>query len=77
MNKKRSATIQMVSPDEKTINEKITYVNTETTLTTLDSGLKKIVGLTTNTYVDSKITDEFSLNEAIDDEETSEDEEEG
>lgn len=73
MNKKRSATIQMTDTNDNNINKKISYVNSETTLTTLDEGLKSLVGLTTNTYVDSKIVDEFSLNAAIDDE-TSEDE---
>lgn len=73
MNKKRSATIQMTDTNDNSINKKISYVNSETTLTTLDEGLKSLVGLTTNTYVDSKIVDEFSLNAAIDDE-TSEDE---
>lgn len=73
MTKKRSATIQMTDTNDNNINKKISYVNSETTLTTLDEGLKSLVGLTTNTYVDSKIVDEFSLNAAIDDE-TSEDE---
>lgn len=73
MTKKRSATIQMTDTNDNNINKKISYVNSETTLTALDEGLKSLVGLTTNTYVDSKIVDEFSLNAAIDDE-TSEDE---
>ena len=73
MTKKRSATIQMTDTKDNNIKKKISYVNSETTLTTLDEGLKSLVGLTTNTYVDSKIVDEFSLNAAIDDE-TSEDE---
>lgn len=73
MTKKRSATIQMTDTNDNNISKKISYVNSETTLTTLDEGLKSLVGLTTNTYVDSKIVDEFSLNAAIDDE-TSEDE---
>lgn len=73
MTKKRSATIQMTDTNDNNINKKISYVNSETTLTALDEGLKNLVGLTTNTYVDSKIVDEFSLNAAIDDE-TSEDE---
>ena len=69
MNKKRSATIQMTETNDNNINKKISYVNSETTLTTLDEGLKSLVELTTNTYVDSKIVDEFSLNAAIDEEE--------
>ena len=69
MNKKRSATIQMTDTNDNNINKKISYVNSETTLTTLDEGLKSLVELTTNTYVDSKIVDEFSLNAAIDEEE--------
>lgn len=73
MTKKRSATIQMTDTNDNNINKKISYVNSETTLTALDEGFKSLVGLTTNTYVDSKIVDEFSLNAAIDDE-TSEDE---
>lgn len=73
MTKKRSATIQMTDTNDNNINKKISYVNSDTRLVNLDDCLKSLTGLTTNTYVDSKIVDEFSLNAAIDDE-TSEDE---
>lgn len=65
MEKKRTAKIIMTDTNNNKIEKKISYINSEVTLTALNEGLQALVGLTTNTYIDSEITEEYSLNEAI------------
>ena len=69
-----SLILQMTDPDNKLLKKSVTYANPEASNADLAAFSKKVVGLTTNTYVDTQRVDVISLNEATADDETSDDE---
>lgn len=74
--KKTSLIALMTDTGSNLLQRSINYANPDASNTDLANFSKGIVGLTTNTYVDTRRIDTYSLNEAIDDE-TSEDDTEG
>lgn len=70
---KTSLILQMTDTNDNLLQKSVPYANPEASNSDLAAFSKKIVGLTTNTYVDTQRIDKISLNEVVDDE-TSEDE---
>lgn len=74
---KTTLVLQMTDTDNNLLEKSITYANPAASNSVLANFSEAVVGLTTNTYVDTKRIDTISLNEAIADEtseETSTDE---